>query len=171
MIIRSQETKTDGPQHCISSDAHADCVEYHSLDLDEIRKQVEKITATPPFVRAPLLARMLDYLVEHTLSRASGYLKEYTIGVELLGKGDSFDPRLDAIVRVHAVRLRKKLAEFYQGIGNNDRVVILLPSVGYTPVIRWRSDMDSANVRDSGFGAWPRTCRRRFSESGHAAAL
>lgn len=36
----------------------------------------------------------------------AGQLKEYPIGVEVFGRKDSFDPRIDAIVRVQAITLR-----------------------------------------------------------------
>jgi hypothetical protein len=63
-------------------------------------------------------------------------VKEYTIGVEVFGRGDSFDPRTDTIVRVQARRLRSKLEEFYDVDGATDGVVIELPKGGYVPRFR-----------------------------------
>jgi hypothetical protein len=39
-------------------------------------------------------------------------LKEYTIGVEALGKPTDYDPRLDPTVRVDISKLRAKLREY-----------------------------------------------------------
>jgi hypothetical protein len=36
-------------------------------------------------------------------------LKEYTLGAEALGRGTSFDPRTDPIVRAEVSRLRGRL--------------------------------------------------------------
>ena len=41
-------------------------------------------------------------MVEATLAGRGDRLKGYTIGVEALGRPDSFDPQIDPIVRVEA---------------------------------------------------------------------
>ena len=50
----------------------------------------------------------------------SDQLKEYSIGVEVFGRGPAFDPRVDTIVRVQARRLRSKLQEDHRGEGRAD---------------------------------------------------
>ena len=63
-------------------------------------------------------------------------LKEFVIGVEVFGKGPSFDPRNDPIVRVQARRLRAQLARYYHEEGQADETLIELPKGGYTPVFK-----------------------------------
>lgn len=63
------------------------------------------------------LYSLLDYLGRKALANNSEPLKEYTIGVEALGKPADYDPRLDATVRVDIGKLRAKLNEFYQREG------------------------------------------------------
>jgi len=58
--------------------------------------------------------------------RADG-LEEYLVGVEVFDRAASFDPRIDTIVRVEAVKLRKRVQEYYRGPGRKDPVVIDLP--------------------------------------------
>ena len=65
-------------------------------------------------------------------------IKEYVLAVEVLGRGDSFDPQLDPIARVEAGRLRKKLDEHYLTEGRNDSILIELPKGRYVPVFRKR---------------------------------
>jgi hypothetical protein len=49
----------------------------------------------------------------------------------------SYDPNVDAIVRVEARRLRTKLKVYYEGPGRNDRVLIGLRPGSYVPIFRW----------------------------------
>lgn len=64
-------------------------------------------------------------------------VKEYVIGIEVFDRDDSYDPRLDPIVRVEARRLRLKLQRYYEQEGASDRVRIEMPSRGYTPQLRY----------------------------------
>ncbi len=59
------------------------------------------------------LYALLNYLGQKSLTAAGEPLKEYTIGVEALGKPADYDPRLDAVVRVDIGKLRSKLKEHY----------------------------------------------------------
>ena len=61
------------------------------------------------------------------------YLKEYTLGAEALGRGESFDARIDPIVRVEASRLRGRLELYYATEGAADRWLIALPKGSYVP--------------------------------------
>ena len=54
-------------------------------------------------------------------------LNEYAIGVDSFGKPPTYDPRQDAIVRLHIGRIRQKLGEYYREEGKDDPVVIELP--------------------------------------------
>jgi predicted ATPase len=78
-----------------------------------------------------MLSRLLDYLVEHSLEGSADQLKEYSLGVEVFDRGESFDPRIDTIVRVQARRLRRKLKEYYDAEGQVDPIVIQLPKGHY----------------------------------------
>ena len=42
-------------------------------------------------------------------SRRAGRLKSYTVAVDGLGRRPDFNPETDAIVRVHAIRIRNAL--------------------------------------------------------------
>src|SRR5258708_28059272 len=76
-------------------------------------------------------------------------MKECLLGAQLLGRGDSFDPRLDPIVRVQAGKLRSRLQRYYDGEGRSDTLVIDFPKGGYVPVFRPRGDTSptSADAR------------------------
>ena len=72
--------------------------------------------------------------MEQTLSGHSNWLKEYTIGVEVLNKPSDFKPQESGIVRIHAGRLRRALNHYYNGDGAGDPVCISIPKGSYVPV-------------------------------------
>jgi TolB-like protein len=100
-----------------------------------VREEVERIAASPVFLRSERLVRFLRYVVEQTLAGNGDSLKEFTIGVSVHDRPD-FDPRLDSAVRVDARRLRAKLEEYYKGPGSQDPLRIDLPKGGYIPVFQ-----------------------------------
>ena len=98
-----------------------------------IRIQMDRILAHELFSRSQRLSQLLRFTVEKSLSGDAHLLKEYTIGVDVFGRPDAFDPRLDSIVRVQISRLRRKLAIFYDHAGREDPLVIMMPASGYAP--------------------------------------
>ena len=105
---------------------------------DEARLALATVCNGRYFANSLRLRAFLEYIVEQALNGKTDELKEYSIGVDVFDRGTSFDPRTDTIVRVHAGRLRKKLAEHYSGDGLTDRIVIEVPKGGYVPTFRRR---------------------------------
>lgn len=101
------------------------------IEDQAVRKQLERIIASPALSGAPRLSSLLRYIVGETLADRGHQLKEYTLGVEALGRPSRFDPRLDSIVRVEASKLRSRLAAYYEGPGADDPVRIELPRGSY----------------------------------------
>ncbi len=107
-----------------------------SVEPGGVRSHLAQILASPAFATAKSAGRFLRYVVEETLAGHGGQLKEYVIGVEVFGRGEGFDPRADAVVRVEATRLRQRLREYYRSDGRSDRIAIEIPKGGYIPVFR-----------------------------------
>lgn len=91
--------------------------------------------ASAGFQGAARSRALLTFLVEQTVGGRTERLKEYTIGVEALQKGEDFDPRTDPIVRAEASRLRGRLERYYASDGRDDPVLIVLPKGSYAPQI------------------------------------
>lgn len=104
----------------------------------EVRRQLERILRSKPFRRSAQMERFLTLAVERTLTNRAEELKEYTLGREVFHRGPNYDPRTDAIVRVEAQRLRRKLRTYYSTDGETDPVIIALPSGAYVPVFGYR---------------------------------
>jgi adenylate cyclase len=108
---------------------------YSSL---EVLNQLKLILAHELFNNSAVLSNFLKYIVEETLAGNLKSLKEYTIGVNGLGKKADFNPQIDAIVRIHAGRLRRLLTEYYNGPGAQDKILIEVVKGSYVPVFSQR---------------------------------
>ncbi|HEV7692637.1 MAG TPA: hypothetical protein VGO52_17500 [Hyphomonadaceae bacterium] len=100
----------------------------------EIRAQLARILESTTFRSVKRLRNLLSFLVGATLAGRARELKEYTLATEALGRGASFDPRIDPIARVEASRLRGRLEHYYATEGLADPVVLSLPKGGYAPL-------------------------------------
>src|SRR5215204_4930782 len=98
-----------------------------ATDEGLIMEQLARVLSSEGFRRSERSSAMLRYIVEKTVNGRADHLKEYTLGVEALGRGDSFDPRTDPIVRAEASRLRARLERYYETEGGSDALTILLP--------------------------------------------
>ena len=112
-------------------------------DLDSIPPaaiiaELQKILGSSVFTRARRLREFLAYIVRETSEGRAGQLKEYALGVSVFGRLQSFDPRIDPIVRVDAGRLRARLKEYYRQEGRHDPLYIECVKGSYVPVFRRR---------------------------------
>jgi TolB-like protein/Tfp pilus assembly protein PilF len=107
-----------------------------AVEPEMVRAQLERILGSPGFATAKSARRFVRYVVEETLAGRSDQIKEYVVGVAVFDRGDDYDPRADAVVRVEATRLRNRLRDYYQGDGLADPVSIELPKGSYVPVFR-----------------------------------
>jgi tetratricopeptide (TPR) repeat protein len=103
------------------------------VDSNEVNAALDRILATPAFVRSPRLAQFLRFVVEQRLSGRTDAPKEIEVGVQVFSRGTNFDPRLDPVVRVQARLLRFKLHEYYETVGHNDPLRIDVPKGSYLP--------------------------------------
>src|ERR1700681_3420078 len=109
------------------------------LAKDELTQaEIERILHSDTFRNSGVLRRLLQFLAEKSISGEADQLKEYTIGIDALGKPSSYDPRQDSGVRIQVGRLRQKLAEYYRLEGKDDPVVVDLPKGGFTVVFEPR---------------------------------
>jgi TolB-like protein/Flp pilus assembly protein TadD len=105
---------------------------------EAIQAQLQKVLSSATFARAERLSRFLRFAVEQALAGHGDKLKEYVVGVEVFQRQQDFDPRIDAVVRVEARRLRFHLKKYYEGEGRDDPVWIDFPKGAYVPVFEAR---------------------------------
>jgi Tol biopolymer transport system component len=107
----------------------------NGIPADVIEAELEKILASRAFTKGDRASRFLRFVVEWHLKGKSAEIKEYVVGVEVLGKRSDFDPRTDTIVRAEARRLRARLDQYYASEGEYDSVKISVPKGSYAPQI------------------------------------
>jgi TolB-like protein len=117
-----------------------------------VRRQLERVLASPGFFRNERLSRFLRFIVEEHLEGKDTELKESVVALEVFGRPDH-DPQQDSIVRTEASRLRARLAEYYLGVGKDDPFIIELPKGGYVPVTRSAGRILAANPGAVGPGS------------------
>lgn len=106
-----------------------------------VRSQLANILKSEGFVRAERMRRFLEFVVEETLAGRATQLCEYSIGISVFERDESFEPGLDPIVRSDARRLRHKLLEYYQRsrYKRDGQILIDIPKGSYVPVFSFIS--------------------------------
>jgi hypothetical protein len=105
-------------------------------NASRIQEELERILATRWLKDSQQLSALLRHIVEETLAGRADGLKEYSLGLQVFHRPPDYDPRTDAIVRVQASLLRKRLAAYYENEGSGSTVRIELPRGGYVPEFR-----------------------------------
>jgi hypothetical protein len=113
--------------------------------------QIERILHSETLRSSEALRRLFRYLADKTLDGQADQLKEYTVGIEGLGKPATYDPRQESIVRIQAARLRQKLSEYYHGEGKLDPIVVELPKGHFK--LRFGTGADRAEPEIGGSAA------------------
>src|SRR5215831_8122086 len=103
------------------------------LNEERVREELDRVLASHEFRTSKRSQEFLRYVVDHTLAGQGDLLKERTIGMEVFGRPDSYDPSDDATVRVKAGEVRKRLGLYYSSQGAQDPIRIELPSGTYVP--------------------------------------
>lgn len=110
-----------------------------ALTQSEVKAALDRVLAGSELRTSPRMARLLIYLVVESLDGRAERLKGPSIAMDVFDRGADFDPRIDAVVRSEARRLRQALASYYVGPGAEDPVLISIPKGGYGPVFARRS--------------------------------
>jgi hypothetical protein len=109
------------------------------VDPSVVADELRRLTESPGLLHAESLCLLLHYLVRHALEKPEEHIGEYQIAVDVFGRPETFDPRIDSTVRVQTSRLRNKLIEYYATTGTRDSLVIEIPRGAYSAVFHWRS--------------------------------
>jgi hypothetical protein len=104
-------------------------------DLATLRKHVSDIVKGPAFKGSLRSVRFLRYILDQAIQGHFDALKERVIGVELFRRAPTYDTSEDAIVRVTASDVRKRLLQHYERNGTDCGFRISLPVGSYLPEI------------------------------------
>lgn len=104
-------------------------------DLNALRKHLNDIVQGEAFRGSRRSAQFLQYVVEKSISQDALALKERSIGIELFGRNPAYDTSEDAIVRVTASDVRRRLLQHYGRFGDTSAFRINLSPGSYIPDI------------------------------------
>lgn len=104
-------------------------------DIAALRQHLREITESKTFRSSHRSGQFLVFIIEQAIEGRFDALKERVIGVELFGRPASYDTGEDAIVRVTASDVRKRLLQYYGENGRSSRFHLSLPSGSYIPEI------------------------------------
>ena len=113
--------------------------------LEEAREQIDRILVSDTFRSSEALRRLLRFIADKTFSGEANQLKEYSVGLDALGKPPTYDTRQDGGVRLQASRLRQKLAEYYRTEGSGDPLTVEMPR-GKFKIVWTRRGVDELAV-------------------------
>lgn len=100
-----------------------------------LERHLEEIIEGAAFKSSHRSALFLRHVVDRAIAGQFESLKERTIGMELFGRSPSYATGEDAIVRVTASDVRKRLQQHYSGSYNSSEFRISLPLGSYIPEI------------------------------------
>ncbi len=100
-----------------------------------VREHVARILQSPGFSKSERLKRFITYTVDRFLAEDTDNLKEYSVALEVFDRSPDYNPKIDAVVRVEARRLRIRLKEYYATEGLHESIRIQFPIGTYVPSI------------------------------------
>src|SRR5258706_4025074 len=115
-------------------------------DLKAFQQHLEEVLCGEAFRGSHRSGQFLRYVVNQSVNGHCDELKERLIGVELFGRSPSYDTGEDAIVRVTASDVRRRLLQHYGKYGFTSEFRISLPLGSYIPEIT-REPLNTACVR------------------------
>src|SRR5215510_8791987 len=98
-----------------------------------VRSELKAVISSVAFSGSKRCQDFLRLVVEHALAGELDDLHERMIGVEMFGRPVDYDTANDAVVRVRATEVRKRLAQYYGEAASPPAVRIELPLGSYVP--------------------------------------
>jgi len=104
-------------------------------DIATLQQHITEIVEGTAFKGSHRSGQFLKYIVDQSIAGNFDSLKERVIGMELFGRSPSYDTGEDAIVRVTASDVRKRLLQHYGRYGSASEFRLRLPLGSYIPEI------------------------------------
>src|ERR1700736_3143158 len=109
--------------------------------VKSVHQALELVVSSDVFAASKRCQDFLRLIVKHTLAGELDCLRERMIGAEMFGRPVDYDTSNDAVVRVRATEVRKRLSQYYSEVTQTPVVSIELPPAYYVPEFHWSSPM------------------------------
>src|SRR6266700_7787697 len=119
--------------------------ESRNLSPDQtasVLAELKVILASDSFSSSNRCRDFLEFVVKRALAGDYENLTERFIGVEIFGRAIDYETSADAIVRVRANDVRRRLGQYYSGKKSTGLVRIDLIAGGYIPEFHWRTEQE-----------------------------
>jgi hypothetical protein len=110
---------------------------FSDTEKEAILAELRNILGSQPFRNSLRSKQFLSYVVQHKLQGRDELLKERTIGMEIFQRQADYATGDDAVVRVQAGEVRRRLERYYHNGPIASPVRIELPLGSYSPEFRW----------------------------------
>jgi hypothetical protein len=125
-------------------------------DIELLQQHLKEVIEGAGFKASQRGGQFLKYIVDQAIAGHFESLKERVIGIELFGRSPTYDTGEDAIVRVTASDVRKRLLQHYGTYGATSEFHISLPLGSYIPEITRRTPSSgNGNAHAGGTAAEP----------------
>src|SRR6201996_443421 len=104
-------------------------------DIELFQQHLKEVIEGAAFKGSHRSGQFLQYIIDQAIAGHFESLKERVIGVELFGRIPTYDTGVDAIVRVTASDVRKRLLQHYGRYGATSEFRITLTPGSYIPEI------------------------------------
>ena len=105
-----------------------------------IWEHLEVVLSSSAFAGSKRSQDFLRLIVSHAVAGRVDSLRERMIGAEMFGRPINYDTANDAVVRVKATEVRRRLAQYYRELSSPPPVRIELPTGSYEPKFHWPSE-------------------------------
>src|SRR6266702_2562446 len=100
---------------------------------DSVREHLQEVLRSEAFKGGKRAQDFLQLVVEHALAGRLDNLRERMLGAEMFGRPVDYDTANDAVVRVKATEVRKRLSQYYHSLPAPPPVRIDLAAGSYVP--------------------------------------
>lgn len=104
------------------------------ISPEELRPILDRILSSRHFASAGRRKKFLAVVAEYYLAGRADELNEFCLASEVFGLNRDYDPADNASVRVCAHDVRKRLKEYFDREGADERLMIQIPPGAYKPV-------------------------------------
>ena len=114
-----------------------------TVEDSKVKRALQSILESSTFEDVHRLSTFLEYVVTEALKDRRTKIRAKIIAADVYQRQSSDDGDNEAIVRVDAGRLRRRLEIYYASEGLSNPVIISIPKGGYTPVFNLNPSVEN----------------------------